>query len=71
MKAIKQPDGTWRAQLSKTDAGQIVSVQHMLQGVRVAEHEGQTADLAHTTLLGLESILQDRGPAPAEETDAK
>jgi len=73
MKAIKHADGTWRAQLSRTDRGQIESVQHILAGVRLIERDSRTADVAHTTLLGLETLLQERGPTPtatAEDPDA-
>ena len=73
MKAKRQPDGTYHAMLSATDAGIVHKVQEMLAGIRLTEHGSQTADVAHTTMLGLETILQDRGPAPAapdEESDA-
>ena len=72
MKAKRQPNGTYWGMLSATDAGMVHKVQGMLAGILLLERDTLTAELSHTTQLGLEAILQARGPAPAmqeEKTD--
>ena len=70
MKAKRQPNGTYRAMLSATDAGIIHKVQEMLAGILLTERDTSTAEMADATKLALEAILLKRGPAPATQPEA-